>query len=239
MWEQICAGSGSRHARRLRISRQRQRHCVWLADAEFDIDLREIVRHGRTMPGPLLWCGTAGLASALASAAPAAAPPPRGRILAVCGSDHAVAAAQVAAVTAAMPDAMICVAPDESTDRIARALRDRGLAVLTVSLAPVSRERARTAIGETLARLLPGLAPPDILIAMGGETLRQCCDAVMADRLKVDAQVEAGIAHARVQSGPWDGVRVISKSGAYGDAGALLRILGANERGSPAHASRL
>ena len=107
------------------------------------------------------------------------------------------------------------------------------------TLVPASRDTARIAIGRTLAQLLPRLTPPDILVAMGGETLRQCCDAVMAEGLAVDAQLEPGIAHARIQGGPWDGARVISKSGAFGDAGTLLRILGSTERGWPARASRL
>jgi uncharacterized protein YgbK (DUF1537 family) len=213
--------------------------CVWIADAQFDVDLREIVRHGRAMPGPLLWCGTAGLASALAEAAPIAAPPPRGRILAVSGSDHPVATAQIAAATAAMPDTAVRVAPDAPTEPVVCALHDRGLALLTVDLPPVRRDDARATIGRTLARLLPGLAPPDVLVAMGGETLRQCCDAVMAEGLLVDAQVEAGIAHARIQGGAWSGARVISKSGAFGDPGTLLRILGTTERGLPAQTARL
>jgi uncharacterized protein YgbK (DUF1537 family) len=197
---------------------------VWIADAESDADLRGVVARGRAMGHPLLWCGTAGLAAALADAPPRIATPADGRMLVVSGSDHPVARAQVAALARARPDAMLGL--DAPVAHVEAALRQRGLAILAAELPPSPRTSARATIGRALADLLPALAAPELFVVMGGETLRQSCDAVGAEELTVEAEVEPGIAQARLQDGAWRGTRIISKSGAFGDAGTLLRILG-------------
>ncbi len=199
---------------------------VWIADAESDADLHEIVRRGLALGTPLLWCGTAGLASALASAPPRDAMTARGRILVVSGSDHPVANAQVAALTRACPDAALSLAPDAPAAQVGRLLEKRGIAIVAADMPPRTRAAARAAIGDALARLLPALTAPDVLIVMGGETLRQSCDALGAEALIVEAEVEPGIPQAKLQGGAWHGTRIISKSGAFGDADTLLRMLG-------------
>jgi uncharacterized protein YgbK (DUF1537 family) len=70
-----------------------------LWDAETDADLAAIVAAGRGLPGRVLWCGTGGLAGALAGGAvPRPALP--GPVLALIGSDHPASAAQLARVGA-------------------------------------------------------------------------------------------------------------------------------------------
>ena len=41
----------------------------------------------------------------------------------------------------------------------------------------------------------------------------------------VDGEVAAGVPASRLSGGRWDGLRVVSKSGAFGDAGLLARLL--------------
>lgn len=196
---------------------------AWIADAETDADLARIAAQGRAAPGPLLWCGTAGLAAALAARPAAGARLPRGRVLAICGTDHPVARAQVLAA-AATHGPPIRLAP-EAADVIARTLRERGAAMLAPELPATSRAAAREAIGDALARLLPAIAPPDVLIVMGGETLRQCCDALGAGGLSVEALVAPGIPQARMTGGAWADTPIVSKSGAFGEADTLLRLI--------------
>ena len=62
-------------------------------DAETDADLDAIVAAGRALPGRVLWCGTGGLAGALAGSRVVACPALPRPFLALIGSDHSVSAA--------------------------------------------------------------------------------------------------------------------------------------------------
>jgi uncharacterized protein YgbK (DUF1537 family) len=69
------------------------------------------------------------------------------------------------------------------------------------------------------------MARPGTLIVAGGETLRALCAALDADGLVVDGEIAAGVPASRLRGGRWDGLRIVSKSGAFGDAGLLARLL--------------
>ncbi len=77
---------------------------VRLHDAETDADLDAIVAEGRRLTGRVLWCGTGGLAGALAGHRPVAFPVLPAPILALIGSDHAASRAQLAAIPANLRD---------------------------------------------------------------------------------------------------------------------------------------
>ncbi len=78
-------------------------------DAETDADLDAIVAEGQRLAGRVLWCGTGGLAGALAGHRPVPCPVLPPPILALIGSDHAVSRAQIAAVPAPLRNALITV----------------------------------------------------------------------------------------------------------------------------------
>ena len=86
----------------------------FLCDAVVEDDLREIVRAGQALAGPLLWIGTAGLARALAGPVPPAdATPLPAPLLVVIGSHHPVTLAQAAQLAARAPaDAIVTVGLD-------------------------------------------------------------------------------------------------------------------------------
>ena len=71
-----------------------------LRDAETDADLDAIVTEERTKAGRVLWCGTGGLAAALAGRKPVPRPKLPKPLLALIGSQHPVSRAQVAAAPA-------------------------------------------------------------------------------------------------------------------------------------------
>ena len=77
---------------------------------------------------------------------------------------------------------------------------------------------------EMLARGLRPSGAITTLIVAGGETLRATCLALSAEALEVWGQVAPGLPRSVLRGGRWDGVEVISKSGAFGDD-ALLRDL--------------
>ena len=189
-----------------------------LWDAETDTDLTAIAALRR---GRVLWCGTAGLAGALCAALPRAWGPAGARAnddiarpaIALIGSAHPVALAQVAACRNR-------VVLDGGTPPI------RDGAAVTVALPDgMARADAAARIAEAFAALLARLDRPGTLIVAGGETLRDVCAALDADGLVVDGEVAHGVPTSRLRGGRWDGVRIVSKSGAFGDAGLLARLL--------------
>ena len=60
----------------------------------------------------------------------------------------------------------------------------------------------------------------------GGETLRDLCDGLGVTRLEVDGEIEPGVPTSLLRGGDWDGQRLVSKSGAFGDTGFLAGLLG-------------
>jgi D-threonate/D-erythronate kinase len=174
-----------------------------IRDAETDADLDAIVAHGRTLAGRVLWCGTGGLAGALAGHRPVPRPDLPRPILALIGSDHPVTAAQVAAV----PDL-------------------QGTSVVTAALpAGTPRDIACRLITARFVTLLDASPHPGTLFVTGGETLRALCDALGVTHLDVDGEIEPGVPTSILRGGAWDGQRLVSKSGAFGDAGFLRRLL--------------
>jgi len=200
---------------------------VSIFDAETDADLAMIVAAARPDAPEPLWCGSAGLGHALAQWRGASrsgdAEPVAGPLLGLFGSDHPVTRRQLSEVAQHI---VVVPAGDQSAaPALAQALRSRATAFITFDLpADISRADARHTIELTLADLLPSLPRPRTLIVSGGETLRAVCRMLAATDLAVDGQIATGIPSSRIRGGAWDGVRVISKSGAFG-APDLLRNL--------------
>jgi uncharacterized protein YgbK (DUF1537 family) len=184
---------------------------IALFDAETEADLARIAARGRAAPGPVLWCGSGGLGRALAAVAPVRADTAlRGPVLGLFGSDQDVTRRQLAACGALWTE----MAEDTPPAAIAQAL-DRGAALVTVALPSLSRAEAARRIAACFARLLAGLPRPGTLLVAGGETLGAVLDALGAS---VEAQglVMPGLPRAVLRGGRWDGVDLISKSGAFG-----------------------
>ena len=195
-----------------------------LCDAASDADLDAIVAAGRSLPGRVLWCGTGGLAGALAGARAVPCPVLPRPFLALIGSDHPVAAAQLSAVTDGLHRV---TAPDEGAIAAIRASLDRGAAAVCVRLPDgTGRTEAARRIGACFATLLAAVGRPGTLIIAGGETLRGLCERLTVSHLEVDGEVVPGVPTSRLRGGAWDGQRVVSKSGAFGPAGFLVRLLG-------------
>lgn len=195
---------------------------VSVFDAEDDTDLDRISATGRAA-NRLLWIGTGGLAQALGRAAPPpAAPPLRAPVLGLFGSDHAVTAAQLAACGADwlhlphdIPAAPAIAAQLEASGRVAVSLDlPHGLA----------RDEAARRISAALHDVVRTLPPPGTLVVAGGETLRGLCIALGAHHLDLVGRIVPGLPCSIIRGGAWDGLTVVSKSGAFGHP-ALLRDL--------------
>ena len=185
-------------------------------DAEADADLGRIVALGRAAPGPVLWCGSGGLARALAGTATAEAGTAlRAPVLGLFGSDHAATARQLAACGDLAIG--IGVGDDATAARIARMMDSAGVALVSVALPDgLGRAEAAQRIAAAMAGLTQRLPPPGTLIVAGGETLRAVCDALGARGLDATGIVQPGVPRSVLSGGAWDGVAVVSKSGAFG-----------------------
>ncbi len=184
---------------------------VSLWDAETDADLAAVAAAGRALSGPVLWCGSGGLAAVLAG--PAAGEAKKGLaanlprpLLGLFGTDHPVTQAQLAA----------CGAPllVPSVGDVAAHLLAGGIAMVRPKLpGGLSRAEAAESIALAFADLVGRLPPPATLLVSGGETLRALCGALAAERLDLFGQILPGVPRAAMRGGSWAGVEVISKSG--------------------------
>jgi uncharacterized protein YgbK (DUF1537 family) len=193
-------------------------------DAETEDDLRRVAAYGRAAPGRVLWIGSGGLAQALAgdASAEAASPLPL-PILGLFGSDQAVTAGQLAACGSdwlKLPDG-----GEASTRLLAGQIESNGRALASLDLPPdLPRAEAARRIEAALRGLVQTLPRPGTLLVAGGETLRGLCLSLGAGSLEVQGRIVPGLPRSILRGGRWDGVTVISKSGAFGTP-TLLRDL--------------
>lgn len=198
---------------------------VW--DADTDDDLDRIVSAGRAGSGKVLWCGTGGLAGALAGRRPVPLPRLPRPLLALVGSDQPVSRAQLAALGRRHRQ----VADASEAGALADLLRAHGDLAVSATLPPgLSRAQAERIIVPLFADLLNHLAlqgmHPGTMFVTGGATLRGLALALGATRLDVDGELVPGVPTSILRGGAWEGQRIVSKSGAFGDAGFLARVLG-------------
>ena len=103
---------------------------VQVFDAESDDDLDRVVEIGRRLPAPVLWCGSGGLAGALARGSRADTPRYLMKpVLGLFGSDQAVTTSQLEACG----DGTITLAEGEGAARVQRKLASDGVAILVIS----------------------------------------------------------------------------------------------------------
>ncbi|WP_051356682.1 four-carbon acid sugar kinase family protein [Azorhizobium doebereinerae] len=201
----------------------------WNARTDADLDLVVARADG---PERTLWVGSGGLAAALARrsrgqearAQEMRRPvrPPLGRpVLGLIGSDQAVARRQLERL-----GRNHVVLAQGGEGELARLLAAEGVGFASVALADgLDRRRAAAEIAGRFARLADGLPPPGTLVVAGGETLRGVCDHLGTARLDVIGEMMPGIPCSVMRGGRWDGVAVVSKSGAFGGPDILKQIV--------------
>ncbi|WP_158744520.1 four-carbon acid sugar kinase family protein [Acidisphaera sp. L21] len=197
---------------------------ITVFDAETDADLDAVVAAVES-DANVLWCGTGGLARALAGGHTQPAHPSLpGPVLGLFGSDQSVTAAQLAACGVhwtALPHG-----GPASGAYLAEQLRRHGIALASLDLPTgLSRAAAALRIGRELHALTTHLPRPGTLVVAGGETLRGLCIALGAESLVVQGRAVPGVPVSCINGGAWDGVTVVSKSGAFGHPTLLRELL--------------
>jgi D-threonate/D-erythronate kinase len=199
---------------------------VAVYDAASDADLARVAALGAGET--VLWCGSGGLAAALARGA--AAPSDdrlAGPVLGLFGSDRPETAAQLAAcggrhLVLAPGD------PDHAGAVAARLGRD-GAVLASVALPEgTARATAAARIAETFVGVIDRIPRPGTLLVAGGETLKALCLALKVEGLAVTGQIIPGLPRSTLRGGRWDGLAVVSKSGAFGTDGVWRDLLHGN-----------
>lgn len=195
-------------------------------DAESDDDLVRVVEAGKNYSGKVLWCGSGGLASAFARGTGIWVPDRlKTPVLGIFGSDHRTTSLQLAAC-----EGVVIRSADvgQDIDRISQALA-KGVAFVELKAPPGA---SRTEVAERFSREIAALSalidPPGSLIVAGGETLKAQATAVAARALRLLGRLEPGIPKSVIEGGSWSGVEVVSKSGAFGAADVLRKLLKQN-----------
>ena len=205
---------------------------VAICDAETELDLEHVVSAKTRLAEPVLWCGSAGLARALGTADKPVCQPQGHRRLFVVGSVCPTSVQQVERVRRDYPQAVTTIHASSDIEvavaRIAHGLTQHGSALLALSPPDHDRERASDLYRKTFAHLMH-VPPPDILVAVGGDTLYRLCGSVGASRLDAIGEWKPGVAVSKFVDGLWAGTVVISKSGAFGKGDCLLEILARTE----------
>ncbi|MBS0536631.1 MAG: hypothetical protein JSR72_21465 [Proteobacteria bacterium] len=196
---------------------------IW--DAATDEDLSLIAKAGLATGEPVLWCGSAGLAGALArhlGGNSAAMPSLTAPLYGFFGSDHPVMQAQIEAC----PRFIVRVAGTNipSYAELDERSPDRLFFVPDLPHG-LARTEAQRHVGHIFSALIRKLPQPATVVVSGGETLRQLCDILAASCLKVIGQWEPGIPCSVLVGGRWPNTTVISKSGAFGDRQLLVRLM--------------
>lgn len=201
---------------------------ITVFDAETDADLARIAAPGREAAEPILWCGSGGLARALAGSA--AVPPRtdlRRPVLGLFGSDQAATARQLAACGAAW--FKVSDGGPASVALLRERMAGPGVVLASLDLPPgLERATAARRIAGEFGRVARTVPPPGTLVVAGGETLKALCLALGARCLEAVGQVAPGVPRSIFRGGAWDGVAVVSKSGAFGADTLWRDLLAAN-----------
>jgi D-threonate/D-erythronate kinase len=189
---------------------------ITVFDAETEDDLARLAALGREADAPVLWCGSGGLARALAGEAklrPSTVL--KAPVLGLFGSDQAATARQLAACGPCWMQ--FAGGGSAAAARIVQQMGTAGVALASLNLSPgLSRDEAAQRIEAAFTDLAHRLPRPATLLAAGGETLRALCRGLGAQSLRTTGLVAPGVPRSVMQGGAWDGIEVVSKSGAFG-----------------------
>jgi uncharacterized protein YgbK (DUF1537 family) len=215
-----------------------------VCDANSSDDLAAIVKRHWRAGVRTLWCGTRGLARALAdqsagarSATDTAAhesPALRGPVLVVVGTDHPVSVAEAGVLERQPGIACRTLEAGAPSDVASQPDLEFAPAVLLRFAIPAgsTREAARCTIAQSLRDEVDRLPRPGLVVATGGETVRALSEALGATRLDVLAEYEPGIPIAIWRDGHWAGTPIVSKSGGFGAQDLFARVVASATDGS-------
>ncbi len=190
-----------------------------VVDAATDDDLDALAAELAGAGPEVVMVGSGGLAAALGRAwshprvATAEATAVGGRLLLAVSSRHPVTAAQLLHLDT-------------------HPLADHADVLTTRSEPMTSPAAAAADLAERVADALRSQAY-DALVLVGGDGAAAVLTRLAVDRILVDGSIEGGCPTGRVDGGPAHGLRVVTKSGGFGEPATLATILGRIRRSAP------
>lgn len=211
---------------------------VWMPEVVSDTDLAGIALGSRNGEGAdSLWCGSAGLAHAIA-AQEGVAPPPglaaplpkeAGPTVLISASFQPVLREQWARLRAGVPVSAVAEHANDTEIQAAILRAAQAGCAAWFDLSPVEKitpEQAAQQLARHTAQLVAGLPKPGQLVVVGGDTLLSLCRTTGATALLARTSIQSGWGCARLVGGKWDGVPCYSRSGAFGGPDDLLTMMG-------------
>lgn len=210
---------------------------TWIPDVLTDADLDRVAAIVDSEAlGTRLWCGSAGLAHALArrwnlapsseTALPLTAG--EGPTVLVSASFQPVLLEQWARLCAARASQAIARHADDLGITAALSQARAGARDVWFDLSPTERippAPAAMQLAVQTARIVEKLPRPGQLVVVGGDTLLALCRATGACALLAHPAVRPGWGCARLIGGAWDGVPCYSRSGAFGAPDDLIEMI--------------
>jgi uncharacterized protein YgbK (DUF1537 family) len=215
---------------------------ITLADAQTEADLRLLARLACDC-GIRLFCGSAGLAMALAeetapaNKSPASIAHTEGATLGVAGSLNPATAQQVRyanlhGITILQPPPDWAQGSDSCPpvtliDTLCSALVREGRAIFSTSGLPESpsgRETVARKLGALVAQVAARITLQGLVLT-GGDVAMAVCTALGTQWLSLYGEAQPGIALGQLADGPYAGVGIITKAGGFGAEDALSRSM--------------
>ena len=212
---------------------------TWIPEILTDADLNRVVATVENSTASPLWCGSAGLAHALArrwQLAPdlgsaALLPINEGPTVLISASFQPTLKTQWARLCADRPPTAMARYADDGEIAAALDHARAGAGEVWLDLSPagrVSPDEAATRLAAQVARIVECLPRPGQLAVIGGDTLLALCRASGASALLAHPAVRPGWGCARLVGGAWNGAPCYSRSGAFGgldDLAEMIRLL--------------
>lgn len=205
---------------------------AWLPDVANEAAMQSVAAFAAQGVGGWLWCGSAGLAQALAGSLPPyalaceSAAATDGPVMLVSASHHPVSREQWR-VLAGSPRGGACHRGDDPAS-LAHPLRDYpGLIDLSAPevLTPAEAASLLALQAEAIAAHAPR---PRTLVVVGGDTFLALCHALGARGLRSGQPLaRPGWGCAHLVGGRWDGLACHTRSGAFGTPTDLVEVLDA------------
>ena len=243
----VASGTGRLRSRILAEAQQGNE--ILVLDAVTNEHLGTIAKTASELDSPALLAGSAGLAEEVPLAFNLV--PERKQVLVVAGSMSKVTAKQVSYLAenfglrpieldleALLHDEVSRIGEVNKAIRSVRGELDASsVSLLTFSKLPVetiiqgvsalSDTFPRQVVLKALGSAVAGSMSSRIfgLVLTGGDTAMAVMDAISAEGIRLEDEVESGIALGVVVGGAWHGLRVVTKAGAFGDELSLARAV--------------
>jgi uncharacterized protein YgbK (DUF1537 family) len=206
---------------------------AWVPDVLTDQDLDMVADFALQNTG-WLWCGSAGLAHALARRLPSRPPaavstPETGQIVFISASHHTVTHEQWRVLRASTLSATYL--SGEELHAFESTSTNYPLLIDLSSATPLSSAQATSLLQAQTKVIAQHSQRPRALVVVGGDTLLALCRALGAHSLVSETALDrTGWGCARLSGGTWDGVLCHTRSGAFGNANDLIEVMNLLER---------